>query len=142
MKTLRIKSNPAVKAKFDNYPTSIREKMQNLRRIIIEAAEEEEGTEELEETLKWGEPSYLTKKGSTIRIDWKENSPDQYAMYFQCTSKLVPTFRTVYSNTFAFEGNRAIVFPLEDKLAEDELKKCIKVGLSYHKVKQELLLGL
>ena len=41
---------------------------------------------ELEETLKWGEPSYLVKKGSTIRMDWKSKAPNQYAMYFKCTN--------------------------------------------------------
>ena len=52
-----------------------------------------------EETLKWGEPSYLVKNGSTIRIDWKSKTPDQYAMYFKCTSKLVPVFRSLFKNT-------------------------------------------
>ena len=66
---------------------------------------------ELEETLKWGEPSYLVKKGSTIRMDWKVKTPDQYAMYFKCTSKLVPTFRELFGDLFKYEKNRAILFP-------------------------------
>ena len=59
--------------------------------------------EKLEETLKWGEPSYLTKYGSTVRMDWKEKNPEQFAVYFKCTSALVPTFKTIYKDKFKFE---------------------------------------
>ena len=135
MKNLKIRTNPQVNEVFDNYPDSVRDKLLNLRRIIIETAHETEGINNLEETLKWGEPSYLTKYGSTIRIDWKDKTPDQYAIYFKCTSKLVPTFKLLFNNIFTYEGNRAIIFQLEDKIPETELKKCIQAALLYHKVK-------
>ncbi len=135
MKNLKIRTNPQVNEVFDNYPDSVRDKMLNLRRIIIETAHETEGINNLEETLKWGEPSYLTKYGSTIRIDWKDKTPDQYAIYFKCTSKLVPTFKLLFNNIFTYEGNRAIIFQPEDKIPETELKKCIQAALLYHKVK-------
>ena len=135
MKNLKIRTNPQVNEVFDNYPDSVRYKMLNLRRIIIETAYETEGINNLEETLKWGEPSYLTKYGSTIRIDWKDKTPDQYAIYFKCTSKLVPTFKLLFNNIFTYEGNRAIIFQPEDRIPETELKKCIQATLLYHKVK-------
>ncbi len=47
-----------------------------LRHLVLETASETEGVNKLEETLKWGEPSYLTKNGSTIRMDWKKSKPD------------------------------------------------------------------
>ena len=122
MNNLQINSSPAVEQVFDKYPKSVLTKMLHLRKLILETANEIAHIQHIEETLKWGEPSYLVKKGSTIRIDWKKKSPNQYAMYFKCTSKLVPTFRTVYKNTFTFEGNRAIIFQLNDVLPETELK--------------------
>jgi len=63
-------------------------------------------------------------------------------MYFQCTTQLVPTFKIVYKDSFKFEGNRALVFNLEEDLPIEELKNCIKSGLLYHKVKKLPLLGL
>jgi len=96
----------------------------------------------LEETLKWGEPSFVTKNGSTLRMDWKEKMPNQYAMYFQCTSRLVDTFRLVFDDKFQFEGKRAIVFQLNRKIPESELKECIKASLTYHKVKGLITLGI
>lgn len=82
--------------------------MVKLRQLITETANEIEEKTALEETLKWGEPSYVAKHGSTIRIDWKKKAPDQYAMYFTCTTELVPTFKMMYSEVFNFEGNRVI----------------------------------
>ena len=142
MKNLQVKTSPDVEVVFNNYPDSVRKKILNLRRLILEAANEIEEITNLEETLKWGEPSYLVKKGSTIRIDWKKRQPDQYAIYFKCTSKLVSTFKMVYNDIFKFEGDRAIIFQMNDKLPETELKNCITAGLTYHKVKQLPLLGL
>lgn len=135
-------TNPAVDDIFDNYPKEVRDKMHFLRNLVIKTAEEIEEVTQLEETLKWGEPSYVTKYGSTLRMDWKAKKPEQYAMYFQCTSRLVDTFKLVYPNTFNYEGNRAIVFKLNEKIPVLELKKCIKAALMYHKVKQLITLGI
>ncbi len=141
MKNLKITRNPKVDLKFQSYPKEIQAKIAYLRNLVIEVARENEEITEMEETLKWGEPSYLVKKGSTIRIDWKTKSPDQYAMYFKCTSKLVSTFRAVYGDVFKYEKNRAILFGLKDKVPKKELKECIGLALQYHKVKNLPNLG-
>ncbi len=141
METLKISRTPEVNSKFQSYPNEIRPKLDYLRSLIIETATENESIKTLEETLKWGEPSYLTKKGSTLRIDWKTKTPHQYAMYFKCTSKLVPTFKEVYGDLFSYENDRAILFGLEDEIPVKELKDCIDMALTYHSVKQLPLLG-
>lgn len=142
MKKLEIKSNPEVEIVFANYPDNVREKMLELRELVLETANELEDVTTMEETLKWGEPSYITKHGSTLRMDWKLKAPDQYAVYFKCTSRLVETFREVFKNNFDFEGNRAIVFQLKDMIPKKELKECIKATLTYHKVKKLPTLGI
>ncbi|EZH73784.1 hypothetical protein ATO12_17780 [Aquimarina atlantica] len=142
MRRLALKINPKVKEVFENYPNTIRPKMQFLKKLVIETAEETEGIDEMEITLKWGEPSFVTKNGSTLRIDWKEKTPNQYAMYFQCTSRLVDTFRLIFDHKFRYEGKRAIVFQLHEKIPILELKKCIKASLRYHNVKHEMTLGI
>jgi len=142
MKTLQIKTNPEVEMVFNSYSDLVRQKLLNLRRIIIETADEIDEITKLEETLKWGEPSYLVKDGSTLRIDWKEKKPDQYAMYFKCTSKLVPTFKAIYQDIFEFEENRAIIFKMNEEIPEAKLKNCIRLALTYHKVKHLPLLGM
>jgi len=142
LKKMEIKTNPEVEEVFANYPDAVRYKMQRLRELVLETAEEIPMVSQLEETLKWGEPSFLTKYGSTLRMDWKEKTPNQYALYFKCTSRLVETFRSIYQDKFKFEGKRAIVFSLDQELPEDNLKECIKAALTYHKVKHLITLGI
>lgn len=141
MKSFKLNQDPKAAAKFESYPAAIKPKLDYLRALVLEAAEKNPDVLELDETLKWGEPSYLAKKGSTIRMDWKAKAPDQYAIYFKCTSKLVETFRAVYGDTFNYEKNRAIVFGMKDKVPKKELKDCINLALSYHNLKHLPLLG-
>ena len=138
---MKLISDPRVATVFEKYPKSVLTQMNHLRDLILETASEIEGLDSLEETLKWGEPSYLTKHGSTLRMDWKGKNPGQYALYFKCTSKLVPTFKTIFKDTFEYENNRAIVFRCTEKVPKKELKQCIRMALRYHKVKQLPLLG-
>ena len=138
---MKFTENPKVKMKFEGYPSFIQKKMYALRDLVLQTAREIDDLETLEETLKWGEPSYISKNGSTIRMDWKESSPDEYALYFHCQTKLVDTFKELYGDKFKFEGNRSIVFSSKEKLAENELKHCISIALNYHKVKHLPLLG-
>ena len=134
--------NPNVAQVFDSYPEPMRKKMLRLRHIVFEAAAETEGVAAVEETLKWGEPSYLTKDGSTIRMDWKRKSPHHYALYFNCNTSLVATFKKIYGDVFKFEGNRAIVFGENDELPIDELRHCVSIALTYHRVKHLPFLGM
>lgn len=141
MKTLQVNSNPVVVKVFENYPLIVQVKMKAIRNLILETAKEMHEVNALEEALKWGEPSYITKHGSTLRMDWKAKNPNQYAMYFKCTSRLVETFKSIYPN-FEYEGTRAIVFQLDDEIPISEIKECIKATLNYHKVKHLPNLGI
>ena len=127
-------ANAEVAAKFDAYPPNVRPKLLALRELVFQAAATAEGVGEIEESLKWGEPAYVTrsKNGSTVRMDWKKKDPDHYAMYFNCKTNLVETFRTLFPNDFKFQGNRALVFSLEDKVPRDSLAMCVVASLTYH----------
>lgn len=127
--------NKALQEKFNSYPEHIRPKMDALRSLIFEIASLTDGVGDIEETLKWGEPSYLTSQtgsGSTIRIDWKPKSPEQYAMFFNCKTTLIDSFRTIFPNTFTLIGNRAIIFPIDEIIPKQELGLCIRMALRYH----------
>jgi Domain of unknown function (DU1801) len=128
-------SNPAVDAVFRLYPKPIKSKLLALRRLIFNTARNTEGVGALEETLKWGQPSYLTpetKSGSTIRIDRVKSSASQYAVYFHCQTNLVETFRELYPNEFSYGGNRSIVLDADKKIAKPALRHCVALALTYH----------
>ncbi len=127
--------NPLVAAVFQRYPKTIRMKLMFLRRLIFDTAATTAGVGELEETLKWGEPAYLTtqsKSGSTIRIDSKKSQEAQYAIYFHCQTNLVDTFRAIFPDQFRYGGNRSILFNENDKIPVKELSHCISLALTYH----------
>ena len=127
-----------VKKVFDSYPANHRASMLAIRELIFDVAASIECVCELEETLKWGEPSYLTtesKSGTTIRIDWKPKNPEAYGVYVNCQTDLVDRFRSEFSDTLQFDGNRAILIPVEEPLPIEQLAKCIAAALTYHRDK-------
>ncbi len=132
--------NPNVKQVIDFYPKEIQDKILQLRQLIVSVAKELDFV--LTETLKWNEPSYLTKGGSTIRIAWRKSFPNQYGIFFNCKTSLIETFKEIYPHEFNYEGNRAIVFELGEEIPESELKTCIALSLNYHAAKHLPLLGV
>lgn len=127
-----------VQAVFAAYPEEIRGRLLALRELIFTTASGIVAVGELTETLKWSEPAYLTersKSGSTIRIGWKKSAPSRYAMYFNCQTTLVDTFRTLFPE-LRFEGNRAIVFEVSEELPVDSVAQCIALALTYHAAKK------
>ena len=131
--------NSEVADVFNSYPKNIKSKLMFLRKLIFDTAASIEGIGEIEETLKWGEPSYLTpesKSGSTIRIAWKESQKENYSIFFKCTANLVPAFKEKFPKQFKFGGNRSIDFSLNDDIPVKELKRCIALALTYHRNKK------
>jgi hypothetical protein len=134
-----MKIKPEVAATFDSYPSQFKKKLLELRQLILETAAEIESVGEIEETLKWGEPSYLTpksKSGSTIRIAWKEAKKEQYSIFFKCTADLVPAMKERFPDRFTFGGKRSIDFKLNQKVPKKELRQCIALALTYHRNKK------
>ena len=77
----------AVDDVFQSYPRAARAKLGALRKLILATAARTQGVGEIEETLKWGQPSYLTKSKSstTIRID--RHGERHYALFVRITEK-------------------------------------------------------
>ena len=141
MTSFSILTDEEVTVKMDSYPIHVRPKMEALRKMILSKAESIETISSIHETLKWGEPSYIVHKGSTIRMDWKSKTPDQYALYFSCSTKLVATFRALYGSQLTFQKNRAIIFSLDQKIPKEIINDCIEMALRYHSLKALPLLG-
>ncbi|KNH13682.1 hypothetical protein ACS79_06765 [Vibrio lentus] len=129
-----------VKNRFEEYPENVRLRLEELRTLILKLESDLE-LGEVEESLKWGEPSYRVKTGSPIRIDWKLKSPNQYYLFFNCQTKLIDTFRELHNGTLEFQGNRAIVSSLSNPLPESAIKNCLELALTYQQRKHLPLLG-
>ncbi len=126
---------------FDAYPAKARAILLKLRELIHQVASDETAGP-VEESLKWGEPSFATSTGSPIRMDWKARQPEVCGLYFVCSTTLIETFRELFPTEMKYSGNRAIVLPIDESLPEKELRQCIALALRYHSVKHLPLLGL
>jgi hypothetical protein len=128
-------SDPAVGAAFDRYPEPIKARLLALRQLIFDTAAATPGVGALQETLKWGQPSYLTadsRSGSTIRIDQVKSAPGHCGIYVHCQTDLVETFRQLYPTEFTYVGNRCIVLNVTDAVPELALRHCVALALTYH----------
>ncbi len=127
---------------FEAYPKDVRAKLLVLRKWIFDTAAKTKGVGELEETLKWRQPSYLTtksKSGTTIRIDHVPSVPGRYALYVNCQTNLIATFRDLYPRELTYEGNRGVIFHVDDKIPEKPLRHCIALALTYHLNKRKIV---
>jgi hypothetical protein len=130
---------PLVDAVFSAYPNPVKAKLLRLRRLIFDTAKTTKGVGTLQETLKWGQPSYLTtesKSGSTVRIDQVKAEAGRYAVYFHCQTDLVETFRELYPD-LRYGGNRSILLDAGEKLPEKALRHCVALALTYHARKRK-----
>jgi len=132
-------ADPSVAAAFAASPPAIRARLLALRRLILDTAANTEGVGPLHETLKWGQPSYLTaqsKSGSTVRIGQDVSDSAGCALFFHCQTDLVETFRRIYPTELRFGGNRSILLAVDDALPEAALRHCVALALTYHQRKR------
>lgn len=135
-----MKQDPRVLALLEDYPAAVRSALIELRELIQRTAAENKAIGELEETLKWGQPSYLTvrpKTGTTLRIDRDKTNAGDYALYVNCQSSLVSEWRGLFPQ-FTYGGNRSVHFQTGNLPPEEELRQMITMALTYHRKKRSV----
>ncbi|MGR3515001.1 MAG: DUF1801 domain-containing protein [Paracoccaceae bacterium] len=123
---------PDVAAVFAGFSVEVRSRLEAVRALIFQVADEA-GVGPLTETLKWGQPAYLTQAtcaGSTVRLGVKDGRP---VVFFICTSGLVDGFREDFPE-LPYLGQRGLL--LEDALDEGALALCLRRALTYHRGKR------
>lgn len=126
-------SDPAVAAAFDAFPAPERVGLLALRQAIFDTAAATPGVGPLTETLKWGQPAYLTahsRSGSTVRLGLPRTGG--FAIYVNCQTTILSNFRRWYPDEFTCEGDRAIQFAVADDLPLDKIGHLIALALTYH----------
>jgi len=130
---------PDVDAAIAAYPPAARARFLGMREIVFAAAADTPETGPLTETLKWGEPAYLTeatKSGATLRIAWSPRDPGRIGIYLNCRSSLVEDIRTLYPGTFEIEGTRGLKLALNTPLPTEALDHVARLAQSYHRRKR------
>jgi hypothetical protein len=125
----------AVRDVLDTLPAAPRVCLTQLRALVFDTAAKTPGVGPLTETLKWGEPAFLTtatKSGTTLRLGWKPAAPDTAQVLVHCSTTLVNEWRDLYSGTLTFSGTRAIDLDINAPLPQAPLSHCIAMALTYH----------
>lgn len=126
--------NPDVRDTFTGYSPKVASRLLAVRDLIFEIAARTDEIGEIEETLKWGEPSYLTrapKSGTTIRLTTLRSDSEKFAVCVHCQTSLVADFRQVYPE-LDYDGNRGLVFDVESEMPVGVVEHFIHAALTYH----------
>jgi hypothetical protein len=118
---------------FDAFPAPIGKRLLQVRELIFATAAAHEEVGRLTETLKWGEPAYLTEKtgsGSTIRLG-RVKDCEHAAILFNCKTTLIDTFRERFPDQFEYRQTRALLLPVAGALPKRPLSVCLSLALTY-----------
>ena len=125
----------AVAELFAAYPDRIGVTLLYLREVLFDVASGIPETGGLKETLKWGEPSYLPQRprvGTTVRIGRPAASQRRYGLYVHCRTTLIPTLRDRHADLFVYDGNRGVLFDVDDEVPWSEVRQLVAAALTYH----------
>lgn len=123
----------AVAALYKSYPEPVRAKLIQLRQMIYTLAEEDEHIGTVEETLKWGVPSYQTKapkSGTPVRLQWLETKA-QYGIFVHCQTTLIESFKPSCTG-LKYDKNRGILFHQNEEFPEGDIEVFLRSALTYH----------
>jgi hypothetical protein len=129
----------AVREVFDGFEPLVRSDLLQCRDLIFEVAANLEAVGPITETLKWGQPSYLTEAtgaGSTLRLAsygdvHKFAEASGAALFVHCATDLVEQFQSFYPKCFAYKGKRALVITDGVGPVREELRHCVGLALTY-----------
>lgn len=123
---------------FETYPAPAKDLLLRVRTLLYETADSLPEAGRITETLKWGEPAYLTsapKSGTTIRLAWSPKRPDSAGIFVNCQTTLLDEWRTLYGETLDLVGNRELRLTLGAPLPADPIRHCLAMALTYHQRK-------
>ncbi len=124
-----------ISAAYDRFDDLVKTRLFEIRHLIFDIAGEHDEIGSVTETLKWGEPSYLTeqsKSGTTVRLSNVKERPDCCGIYVHCQTRLIGEFRDSFSNELEFSGNRAVLIDVNKPLNETLIKMFLHKALTYH----------
>lgn len=97
-------------AAFEQVEPNARAVLLDIRALILETTNNSAEIGAIDETLKWGQPSYLPKKariGSTLRL-WVDKDDGHPTLFVNCQTDLLDQIREIYPSQFRYGGARAV----------------------------------
>jgi len=110
-----------------------RDGMVRLRALILATAADLPQIGRLEETLRWGQPAYLTpdtKAATTLRLGVPKAA--RFALFVHCRTSLISDFTAAFPARDRIEGTRAVLFDDPTQIDPKRHGWLICQALTYH----------
>ena len=123
---------------IDRWPETAQQHLLALRALFHEVAQDA-GIGPLDESLKWGQPSWRPRKarmGTTLRLNWSPDAPAHLAAYVDCKTDLASQMSTRFPGQFHYAGRRAMSFALAQPMPEAALRQLALLTFTYHRAKR------
>lgn len=120
------------------WPADAQHRLLEMRAIFQDVARAAE-TGPLDESLKWGQPAWRPRKarmGSTLRLNWSADAPDQIAAFVDCKTDLAAQMDTRFPGQFRNDGRRSLAFDLSSGLHADAIWQLAHLTFTYHRAKR------
>ncbi|MFA3919726.1 DUF1801 domain-containing protein [Ruegeria hyattellae] len=121
---------PEVEAAFAAFPPSARNGLLLLRDLIFYTASALPTPAKLSEELKWGQPAYLARKGTTIRLGIPKQA--RFGLFVHCQTRLISEFSEMFPGADRIEGTRAVLFDDPGEVSRERHGWLIARALTYH----------
>ncbi|MFK7835058.1 MAG: hypothetical protein AB8B60_02450 [Sulfitobacter sp.] len=104
-------------------------------RTLFHEIAEENDLGPLDETLKWGQPSWRPTRprtGSTLRMGWSAAHPDRLSFFVDCKTDLASRMRDMYPDLPQNDGRRQLGIDLGKDLPLQAVSHMAQMTLAYH----------
>ncbi|MBT3141961.1 DUF1801 domain-containing protein [Phaeobacter gallaeciensis] len=119
-----------VAAAFAAIPPDPRAGLLQLRDLIFEVAANDSRVKSITEDLRWGQPAYLSPRGSTLRLGVPKTGG--FGLFVHCQSRLMPDYQHAFPGLDRIEGTRALLFDDPGQIDPTRHGWLIARALTYH----------
>lgn len=123
---------PDVGQVIAGYQPPVRQGVLRLRDLIFDVAGDIPQAHPLQETLRWGQPAYLTppRVGSTLRLGPHKDAV--FALFAHCQTTIIASYAQAFPGWDRIDGNRAVLFDRPEQIEPERLSHLIHHALTYH----------
>lgn len=93
----------------------------------------------LDETLKWGQPSWrpvAPRTGSTLRAGWHSDRAQMLSLFVDCKTDLAARMRDFYPHLPLNDGRRHLAVAIEGPLPQQALSHLAEMTFTYHRARR------
>lgn len=125
-------------SKVARWPEPAQQALWHCRSVFHKVADDAD-VGALDETLKWGQPSWRPTKprtGSTLRMDWNPKFPDRLSLFVDCKTDLAARMKDMYPNLPENDGQRHLAIDLTAPLPDQAIAHLADLTFTYHRAKR------